>query len=225
MTKEIIIISVGGAVIVPDSIDTAFLKKFCKLIKEKIKTKRFVLVTGGGKTSRNYIEAVKKNISAEKEDLDWLGIQATRMNAFLLKMFLKDISHPNIIENPEKEISFDKDVLVAGGWKPGFSTDYCAVKLAKNLGSSMIINLTDTDYVYDRDPRKYPDAKPIESLTWQGIKKLVGEEWEPGMHAPFDPIASAEAQKLGLRVIILGKDIENLRRCIEGKKFKGTTIS
>jgi len=147
------------------------------------------------------------------------------MNAFFLKMLLKNISHPKIIENPKKEISFDKDVLVAGGWKPGFSTDYCAVKLAKNLGSSMIINLTDIDYLYNKNPKEYPDAKPIKNLTWDDMKKIVGKKWSPGMHTPFDPIASVEAHKLGLKVIILGKGIENLRRCIEGKKFKGTIIS
>ena len=220
-----VVISIGGSIIVPDAIDTAFLKKFRKLILELAQDKRLVLISGGGKVCRRYNDAADEIVHAGKDDKDWLGIQATRLNAHLLKCILSDVSCSKIVENPEGDIIFDKKVLLAGGWKPGWSTDYCAVRLAQRFGASTVINMTNTDYVYDKDPNKYSDAKPIQSLAWQDMKKLVGDEWSPGLSMPFDPIASAEAEKSGFKVIILSNDLKNLKRCIAGKKFKGTVIS
>ena len=57
------------------------------------------------------------------------------------------------------------------------------------------------------------------------MEKIVGDEWKPGMNIPFDPVASRDAAKAGIKVVIIGKDIENLKRCIDGKEFEGTTIS
>lgn len=225
MENETVIISIGGSVIVPDVVDIDFLKDFRKLILELAQDKKIVLISGGGKICRRYNEAAVEIAPAAKEDLDWLGIQATRLNAYLLKCILSDVACSEIVESPEGDIAFDNKVLVGGGWKPGWSTDYCAVRLAQRFGASTIINMTNIDYVYDGDPWKNPDAKKIESLSWQKMKKLVGDEWSPGLNMPFDPIASAEAEKSGFRVVILGNDLGNLRECIEGKKFKGTVIS
>ena len=225
MENETVIISIGGSVIVPDAVDTDFLKDFRKLILELAQDKKIVLISGGGKICRKYNEAAIAITPVAKEDLDWLGIQATRLNAYLLKCILSDIACSAIVESPEGEIAFDNKVLVGGGWKPGWSTDYCAVRLAQRFGSSTVINMTNTDYVYDEDPRKNPDAKKIESLSWQEMKKLVGDEWSPGLNMPFDPLASAEAEKSGFRVVILGNDLENLKKCSEGQEFKGNIIS
>ncbi|MBW2284446.1 MAG: UMP kinase, partial [Deltaproteobacteria bacterium] len=61
--------------------------------------------------------------------------------------------------------------------------------------------------------------------TWPDFRKLVGDTWDPGMNKPFDPVASREAEAYGLRVIIIGNDMENLRNVLMGEAFKGTTIS
>ena len=113
--------------------------------------------------------------------------------------------------------------MIAAGWKPGFSTDYDAVLLAKNIGAHVVINMTNVDYVHDKDP-KLGGAKPIKEVTWKGLRKIVGNEWKPGLNMPFDPIASREAEKLGLKVVVIGKDVNNLEKVLNGKKFKGTMI-
>ena len=225
MENKIVVISIGGSIIVPDAIDTAFLKRFRKLILELAQDKRFVLISGGGKTCRKYNDAVDKIVTAGKDDKDWLGIQATLLNAYLLKCILSEVSCSKIVQDPKGDIIFDKKVLLAGGWKPGWSSDYCAVRFAQRFGASTVINMTNTDYVYDKDPNKHSNAKPIQSLAWQDMKKLVGDKWSPGLSLPFDPIASAEAEKSGFKVIIISNDLKNLKKCITGKKFKGTVIS
>ncbi len=223
---ELIVLSVGGSLIVPDQIDTGFLKDFKALIEKKISEgKRFIIITGGGKTARRYQDAAKNVSKLESDDLDWLGIHATRMNGHLLRTIFKGYANPHVIKDPTAEVEFKEKILVAAGWKPGFSTDYDAVLLAKKFGAKLVINLSNIDYVYDKDPNKFKDAKRLETISWKDFRKIVGNEWNPGLNAPFDPIASREAEELKMTVIIAnGAKIENLDNIISGKKFVGTTI-
>ncbi len=226
MQKDLIIVSLGGSLIVPEEIDISFLKSFRELILKHTKLgKKFILITGGGKTCRKYQKAASEIRQLDEEDLDWLGIHSTRLNAHLVRTIFRDIAHPVIVKDPTKKESFKESVLVAAGWKPGCSTDFDAVLLAKTYNAKKLVNLTNIEYVYDKDPKKFPDAKKIEKISWKDFRKIVGNEWDPGLNLPFDPVASKEAQKLGLEVAIMkGSDLENFEDYIEGKAFKGTII-
>lgn len=226
---ERIIISLGGSLLVPEAIDTAFVKVFKQCLLKEIKTgKRFILVTGGGKVARRYIEAAGEVSRITNDDKDWLGIHATRMNAHFIRTVFRAHAHPKINTNPHDLEDFygaKEAILVAGGWRPGHSTDFNAVVLGKYLGAKQIINLSNIDAVYDRDPKQFPDAKPIKSMRWKVFRKLVGDEWDPGMNTPFDPIAAQLAQEEGMEVVILhGRNIENLERYLANKTFVGTVI-
>lgn len=223
---ETVVISLGGSVLAPAAIDTKFLSEFRELILRFSKERRFVIICGGGKTARDYMKAAAEVTTLTNEDLDWLGIHATRLNAQLLRNVFRGVAYQRVIKNPTEKITAKEHVIIAAGWKPGRSTDHIAVLLAKNVGAKKVINITNTSYVYDKDPSKFPDAKPIDSLTWKDFKKLVTQtRWSPGMNAPFDPIAAKEAEKLGLQVAIIGKDLKNLAGFLEGEKFTGTTIN
>jgi len=227
---EIIVISLGGSLICPDRIDIEFLKKFKDIIISQIKKgKRFVLITGGGRTARNYQAAAKEVVGVDKDDLDWLGIHATMINAHLVRTIFRKYARPHINHNPTETLDFKEKIkekiLVASGWKPGFSTDYDAVMLAKQFGVKKIINLSNIDYVYDKDPSKFPDAKPYKEISWNDFRKLVGNRWDPGLNMPFDPVASKEAEKLKLTVFIAnGSDLDNLDKIISGEKPRKATI-
>lgn len=227
--KDSFVLSLGGSLIAPNgSIDTQFLRSFNQFIREQISSKkrRFFIVTGGGGTSRNYQKAAKEVRGAiENEDSDWLGLHATRLNAQLIRTIFRDIADPRVIKHYEIILKIDKPVAVAAGWKPGWSTDYCAITLCQDYGISHIINLTNIDQVYDRDPKKFPEAKPLHETTWEKYRSMIGDTWVPGMNTPFDPIASKLAEDLGIEVKILnGKDLENLAKALDGKSFHGTTI-
>ena len=93
------------------------------------------------------------------------------------------------------------------------------------MGATKIINLSNIDYVYDKDPKKFSDAKSIENMSWNDYKNLFGSEWNPGANVPFDPTVAKEAEVLGYEFIILnGKNIENLKSCLDGNSFIGTVI-
>jgi len=225
--SEIIIISVGGSLICPDRIDTEFLKKFKVIIEKHLKRgNRFVLIAGGGRIARYYQEAARSVASINKEDLDWIGIHATRINAQLLRTVFQKYAKPKIIKHPNEPVDFKEKILVAAGWKPGCSTDYDAVLLAKQLGVKKVINLSNIDYVYDKDPKKFSDAKPIIRMIWKDFRKKFGSQWDPGLNTPFDPVASKEAEANNMAVYIInGAKLENLDNILEEKEFVGTIIS
>lgn len=225
-----IVISVGGSLIVPNGgINVDFLIKFNKLIREEIaKGRRFLLIAGGGKLARQYQEAGAAVIGKlTKEDLDWLGIHSTHLNGHLLRTIFQDVSNPRVIQHYDRKLeNWTEPIAIGAGWMPGCSTDYDAIILAKDHGAKLIINMSNIDYVFDRDPAKFSDAKPLEKITWEAMKQLVGDKWTPGHNSPFDPIATKLASKLGLTVVITnGKDMDNIRKIINNESFKGTVIS
>lgn len=225
--RERIIVSVGGSLIVPDGIDTDFLKRFKALILEKIEAGyAFTIITGGGKVCRRYQEAANSITPLSRQDLDWLGIHVTRLNAQLLRNIFSGYAHPQIIKNPTIDIEVDEPVLIAAGWQPGCSTDYDAVLIAKNLGARRIVNLSNIDYVYDSDPRTNPNAKKFERLSWSDFRRLIPPEWDPGLSSPFDPVAAREAEALGIEVAIInGEKLGEFSNYLDGKQFAGTIIS
>ncbi len=229
--QERIIISVGGSLIVPSGgINTSFLQNLNTFIRKQLSThpnRQFFLEVGGGSTARHYRDAGQAVIGHElnRDDLDWIGIHATRLNAHLVRTIFRDIAHPYIIKKYEIIRKVTEPVVIAAGWKPGWSTDYCAVLLCEDYGAKTALNLSNIKQVYDKDPKKSPDAKPIDAIAWPEFRKIVGDEWTPGLNAPFDPVASKKAEELGVKVYVLsGDDFENIENCMEGKSFIGTTI-
>jgi len=220
------VISLGGSNIVPDAIDTDFLKSFRKMILARVKQgDRFIIICGGGKTCRTYQNAASEISNAGTTDRDWVGIASTRLNAELVRAIFSEHAYERVYGDPEEWVDTDKQVIIGAGWLPGHSSDMDAVLLAKTFGANTLINMSNIDRAYDSDPKSNPDARPIDSISWDDFQKIVGNEWKPGMNVPFDPNASKKAKEIGLKVIILnGTNLENLTKCLEGKEYTGTTI-
>jgi len=230
--EEIIIISLGGSLIVPEEIDIEFLKSFKTLILEQVALgKKFVIDTGGGRTCRKYQAAAREIVSdASKEDLDWIGLTVNNVNAQLVRViFSKDACKKVFYDLTEKDLLesiIQYPIVIGGALEPGHSSDMDAVLAAKTINAKKIINLSNTDYVYDSDPKNNPDAKKIDKISWKGYRALIPEEWNPGLNTPFDPIASKLAEEEGMEVVIMnGKPIDNLANYLKGEKFLGTVIS
>lgn len=227
MTKKLFIISLGGSLIVPKQIDAKFLKAFRSLIISQIKKgSRFIISPGGGKTCRHYQKALKKIVRPSAADLDWIGLYTNNFHAKLLRLIFKDFAEANIADDPNKKFPFRKPILIgSGGWKPGRSSDDFSVRLAKIYQATTVINLSNIDFVYDKDPRKFKGAKKIKSISWKDFFKIIGTKWRPGKNVPFDPVAGKFAQKHQLKVIITnGKNLTNLKNILNNKAFQGTMI-
>jgi len=229
MTKKTIIISLGGSIICPKAgkINVNFLKKFKKIILKFLKNNfRFVIVVGGGRVCRLYQKAASKIGNLSYEDMDWLGIHTTRLNAHLLRTIFRETAYPVVLDNPQKPIKNNWKLLIASGWRPGWSTDYIAVLIAKRFKIKEIINAGDVPFVYNKDCDKYKNVIPIKKISWKDYRKLIVSKWIPGYSCPFDPIAAKEAHKSKIRALILkGTELKNLEKTLLGKKFKGTIIT
>jgi len=227
---SVFVLSLGGSLIIPKGgIDVPFLIKFHDFIRDQVSSKkrRFFITVGGGAITRDYQKAARE---VRKQDLsdtdaDWLGVHATRLNAQLIRAIFQDLADPRVIKHYEIILKIQSPVAIAAGWKPGWSTDYCAVTVCQDYGLNQVINMTNVDQVYDKDPNKFSDALPLKDITWDTYRKMVGDVWKPGMNAPFDPIASKLAQEVGVNVKILnGKNFDNLALALDGKPFIGTMI-
>lgn len=224
------VLSLGGSIVAPEKVDVEFLTRFKASIAgylEERKDARLILTVGGGAPARIYQEAARKiSPSSSAEELDWLGIRATHLNGELVRAVFSEYVENELVTDPTGDFSFDGRILVAAGWKPGFSTDTDAVYLARKFGAKTVVNLSNIKKVYTDDPRKNPDAKPLDHISWDDFIAMVGETWTPGKNTPFDPIASQIARKEGMRVICMdGRNIENLMAMLSDRPFEGTTIS
>ena len=238
MVKENIIISLGGSLVAPNDIDTALLKCFKKAVLKNLNKRRFFIFVGGGKICRNYQKALLE-FGADNKDRDIIGIDISRLNARVVKQAFGENAFAEVIINPTKRINTKKDVVVAAGWKSGWSTDYCSVVLAKNMGIKTIINLTNIDYVYDlsasatqkalqagKDPFSSKNVKPLKEVNWKDFRKIVGNKWTPGLSMPFDPRASRDAEVLKIKVVMInGKHLDRFENFLNNKLFMGTIIS
>ncbi len=228
-TSETVVMSVGGSLIVPDAIDTLFLVDFKNLIEHQHTAygRHFIIIAGGGRTARRYQDAAATVTELDPEDLDWMGIHATRLNGHLLRTVFRDIAYPEMITNPDDiaQVPGDAPVVIAAGYRPGASTDLRAVQIAVNCGATKVMNLSNIDYVYAEDPRRNPDAKKIEHIAWPDFMKLIPTEWNPGLSSPFDPVAARAAKEHGLEVVIInGEKIAEVENYLEGRPFVGTRI-
>jgi uridylate kinase len=223
------VISLGGSIVAPEGVDENFLRDFISLVRSFLaedEKRRLILVVGGGGPARIWQRAYRE-LCGGGDDLaaDWIGIMATRLNAQLIKALMGEWCTQEVVTDPTQVEPFTGRVLTAAGWKPGFSSDYDAVLLAERFRADRVINLSNIEQVYTEDPKKNPQAKPIDRISWADFRALVGDTWVPGKNVPFDPVASRHAAKIGIQVICAaGRNMENLKKILAGEPFLGTII-
>jgi uridylate kinase len=132
-----------------------------------------------------------------------------------------------MITNPDDilDVPAEAKVVIASGYRPGASTDLRAVQIANLVGAKKVINLSNIDYVYTADPKTDESAEKIETATWQEFRKIIPEEWDPGLSSPFDPVAARTAEESNIEVAIInGNHPTALEDYLAGTEFVGTLI-
>lgn len=218
----------GGSIIAPDLPDSECLREIAETLRELRKRRHEILVVvGGGKISRNYID-VARRLKAPDPHCDAVGIEATRLNACLLISALGGLAEPNPAMTFEAAIRapLRGKIPVMGGTTPGQTTDAVAAMLASSSRSEMLAYFTDVDGVYTADPKLNPDAKKFETITAQQLMVLVSSvRMKPGIKTIIDPVAAKIIERSRIRTFILGRhEIKRLPEILEGGKHSGTTI-
>ena len=223
----IFVISLGGSVVTSDPLDIKFIKRFSAMIGNAGKGNKFCIVIGGGKLARSYINALRE-AGVNDNILDEIGINATRMNALSVAPFLADCNTkiPTTI-NEAAEMTRIYRCVIMGGTEPGHTTDTVAALLAERVGAKVIINGTSVDGVYERDPRKYSDAKKLKTLGYdEAVSMAVVGSLGAGPNVFMDVTSLNIARRSKIRIVVIdGRDVEQYEKVINGMAHSGTTIS
>ena len=143
------------------------------------------IVVGGGNFWRG-----KANDFMERQTSDYIGMLATTMNALALQDAFRQIDVPVRVETAiemrkvaefylrekcEKHLEKGRVVIFGcGTGNPFFSTDTAAALRAAEINADILVKATNVDGIYDKDPKKYKDAKLIKETTYNEVlnKKL-----------------------------------------------------
>ncbi|MCX6694884.1 MAG: UMP kinase [Candidatus Altiarchaeota archaeon] len=222
-----IVFSMGGSIIAPDNIDQSFVGRASDFLIKLSKSNTLAVVVGGGAPARRRIVEAREKGASEAE-CDYVGILATRENAKALIDALDRNSNQGIPESVRDAVkSFGSNILVMGGTEPGHSTDAVAALLAEWTKADLLINASNVDAVYDKDPRKFKDAKPLKSVRIDDLIRLLeGQSVAAGQYPLLDPTSLKLIKRSSIRTIVLdGRNLPNMADAISGKKFSGTEVT
>ncbi|MAG02971.1 UMP kinase [Candidatus Pacearchaeota archaeon] len=226
--KKVIVVSLGGSLIIPDKIDVEFLESFKKVILKNVGKYKFVIVCGGGKTARNYINGLEnQKISRKRYLQSFLGISATKLNARFMTYFFGKNSNKKIPKDMKgvKESLEKNNVVFCGAlrYAGDQTSDSTSAKLARFLHSDFI-NMTNVDGLYDKNPRKFRSAKFIAEINHKDFLKMARKiEFHPGQHFVLDQTAAKIIKKYKIRTFILGS-VKELNNLLNEGHFVGSII-
>jgi uridylate kinase len=228
MKKEIITLSIGGSLLVPDIPDVEYIKKIAKIFRKHSKKYRFAIVTGGGADARVYARAMRQ-IYKNEFLADQGAILSTWQNAYLLLAALQEISYKKLPSSFDEaaEALDHNDIVIMGGTIPGTTTDTVAVLLAERIDSKRVINVSNVDAIYTSDPKKDKKAKKIKTMKHIELAKLAAEKdtRKAGENFVFDVLAAKLLTRSGIEGhFVSGNKLDDLEKAITGKKHNGTIV-
>ncbi len=225
------VLALGGSIIAPEGdSDPQSLIQWTEAIKEWVGDVQPLIVVGGGAPARQAIE-LARHASTIEEDLDLIGIAATRLNANVFLTFLKgngvDTYHhvPRTVEETAERAD-NHDVVVMGGTEPGHSTDYVAATLAKEAGADRVVIVTNVDGVYNADPNKDASATKFDAMTHDELLEVVGTQWTgAGANTVVDGPCAKFLKDNGIEAcVVSGRNLTNIGKAVRGDDFDGTRI-
>jgi len=223
-----VVVSVGGSILLTGSGDREYFERLADLLRRLGGERPLVVTTGGGRTAREYIQ-LGRALGLTEVELDEVGIEVTRLHARLLAARIGPPApaHPPTTVPAVVEQLRTGSPVVLGGTEPGHTTDGVAALVAVRIRAGRVVNATDVEGVYDRDPHTHPDAHRIERLTWPEFRGIVhaGTSGEAGQNFLFDRLGADALARAHIPLLIVpGRDLENLEAAISGRPCRGSRI-
>lgn len=222
-----IVVRIGGSV-VASPINTELMSKYADIIKTiKQQGHEVAVVLGGGALAREFI-GIAKNLGLNMTAQDEIAISCSRLFAqlFLKKIGEAGCSKVAITLDDAAQCLAEGKVVVMGGLKPGITTDAVAALVAERINAELLVKGTDQNGVYDKDPRKHPDAVKLDQLSLEDLAKVFEHNvHKAGMHQIIDPEAIKVLKRKRLKLVVVnGFKPENIFAAIKGENV-GTVIS
>jgi uridylate kinase len=224
--SDVFVISLGGSVLVQNKPDLDSIRAVSQALNELVSMgKKIVVVVGGGKVCREYVNAAKE-LGANNFEQDELGIRITRANASLLTHTI-DSAFPEVLTEIKKarEVLSGGKTPVFGGLMPGFTTDAVAALLAEYLNATFV-NLSNVDGIFTADPNAYPTARLYHELSYDRLLEILTQNaMKPGQNLILDLPAAMVLKRSSLTAFFLnGQNLENLKAALQGLSFTGTIV-
>ena len=186
------------------------------------------IVVGGG----NFWRGAKNGVGMERTRADHMGMLATTMNSLALAdafeqrgvpvrvqtaIEMRAIAEPYIRLRAVRHLEKGRVVIFGCGMgNPYFSTDTVAVLRGAEINADVIMMAKNIDGIYDSDPRKNPDAKRFDEITYKEILSR-------GL-AALDSTATSLSMDNKIPVLLFAlEDPQNIVRVIRGEKI-GTIV-
>jgi uridylate kinase len=224
--KRRIVIKLSGSVFNQDADNKNFIRKYAQMLSAIISNVQPIVIAGGGKIARHYIELARA-LGSDEATLDIMGIEVSRLNARLLIAAMGDMAYPYIPKNLE-EVAIAAEsgkIVVAGGLYPGQSTNATSALIAETVRASIFLNATDVDGIYDSDPNRNKNAKLFKEITVQECMEILktGNSMA-GTYDLMDIIALKVIERSKIPTMVLLSDVATIKNAINGKNYTGTEI-
>jgi uridylate kinase len=226
LAKQRIVIKLSGSLFSFDT-QSSQLRDYAQLIKKISNDYQPIIVTGGGKIARFYIN-LSREMGLDEAGLDLAGIMVSHLNAKLLIAGLGDLCYPATPKNLE-EIStalISEKIIITGGIYPGQSTNATSALIAERTGAIKFFNATDVDGIYDSDPRTNSNAVLFDSIDVKDcIDMLRNENSMAGTYDLMDLISLKVIQRSKLPSVVFRSTVENIEKIVLDRIRMGTEIT
>ena len=188
------------------------------------------IVVGGGNIWRG---KTAEALGMDRAQADYMGMLATIMNGLAVQDSLEhlgvptrvmtaitvnQVAEPYIRRKAMRHLEKGRVCIFVGGLgSPYFSTDTASVLRATEIGAEVVLMAKNgTEGVYDSDPRKNPDAKMFDELTF---KDILNKDLEV-----MDSTAAAICKDNKLKLIVFNMNKPgNIAKACNGEKI-GTVV-
>ena len=222
-----IVIKIGGSLLFnkDKTILSKFIIEICDIIKEKRNFNTIVVICGGGILAREYINAIR--VFGGNEALcDTFGIDVSRINSRLLIAKFGDQAFPQVPKSIEELSSakLSQKIIVMGGLQPGQSTTSVALEVAEYINADELVILTDVKGIYNKDPKKYPNAKLLDKLNYAKLQELIinlsdNNQAAAGEYRIFDAVSLQIIKRSKIKVRVMsGRDLTAFQNYWNGKE-------
>jgi uridylate kinase len=186
-------------------------------------------VVGGGNIFRGVSDSAR---GMDRVSADHMGMLATVINGLALQdaleragvitrvlsaIEMREVAEPFIRRRAIRHLEKGRvTIFAAGTGNPYFSTDTAAALRAMEIKAEVILKATKVDGIYDKDPKRHPDAVRFGRITYMDVLKK-------GLKV-MDSTAISLCKDNGLPIIVYDlKKKGNLRRVVLGEKV-GTLV-
>lgn len=227
---ERVVVAFGGSVVAPPELDVAALRALGAHLEQWAAHRQLFVVIGGGAPARRYIRAARE-LGVAEDDLDRIGIMATRLNAQLVDSLVrgeKGRQVPTTTAEAAARADAGTRIVVMGGTTAGHSTDQVAAELAVAAGAARLVVATNVDGVYTADPKVDATAQRLERLDYARLLDIIGDPtWKAaGSPGVIDGPASLLVARHAMPTMVVhGGDLDNVGAAVAGRDFRGTVIS